>query len=191
LLENQDEVLVTRIDVVAAEVVVQRFEHTRYLSASRVLRIGRESIRAPKLGLTNRVAVITAGSTDRAVAEEAYETLVWMGIGVDWIEDIGVAGPQRLLAAVPRLADCAAIVVAAGMEGALPSVVSGHVNCPVIAVPTSVGYGAALGGITAMLAMLTSCAAGVAVVNIDAGFKAGYMAGMIASRNGGSAPKTS
>lgn len=101
---------------------------------------------------------------------------------VERIEDVGVAGPQRLLAVVPQLQDCDVVVVVAGMEGALPSVVGGHVACPVIAVPTSVGYGASFGGIAALLGMLNSCAANVTVVNIDAGFKAGYVAGLIAKQ---------
>lgn len=183
LLEVQQEVLITRLAAADAESLVGRFDHTRYRPAARTLRIARQPIEDPPLR-TDRgpgtVAVITAGSTDRPAAEEARETLAWMGVPVDWIEDLGVAGPQRLQAAVPRLIDCRAIVVAAGMEGALPSVVAGYVRCPVVALPTSVGYGAALGGLTAMMGMLTSCAAGVAVVNIDAGFKAGYLAGMIA-----------
>lgn len=185
LLDVQREVLVTRLESAAADWLATRFEHTRYRPAARTLRISRQRIvdpcRESSPGIGN-VAVVTAGSTDRPAAEEARETLAWMGVPVDWIEDIGVAGPQRLQRAVPRLTDCAAIVVAAGMEGALPSVVAGYVRCPVIALPTSVGYGAALGGLTAMMGMLTGCAAGVAVVNIDAGFKAGYLAGMIACR---------
>lgn len=185
LLEVQPEVLVTRLPGSDAELLVDRFEHTRYRPAARTLRIGRQPIADPTLPTDRRegtVAVVTAGSTDRPAAEEARETLAWMGVPVDWIEDVGVAGPQRLQAVLPRLLDCSAIVVAAGMEGALPSVVAGYVRCPVVALPTSVGYGAALGGLTAMMGMLTSCAAGVAVVNIDAGFKAGYLAGMIACR---------
>ena len=100
----------------------------------------------------------------------------------DRVVDVGVAGPQRLLRRVHELQACDAIVVVAGMEGALPSVVGGHVACPIVAVPTSVGYGANLGGMAALLAMLNSCAANVTVVNIDAGFKAGYVAGLIATR---------
>lgn len=185
LLEVQREVLVTRLAAEDAEWLLERFDHTRYRPAARTLRIGRQPIEDAPLPPGDRagtVAVITAGSTDRPAAEEARETLAWMGVPVDWIEDLGVAGPQRLQAALPRLTECSAIVVAAGMEGALPSVVAGYVRCPVVALPTSVGYGAALGGLTAMMGMLTSCAAGVAVVNIDAGFKAGYLAGMIACR---------
>lgn len=128
------------------------------------------------------VAVVTAGSTDHPVAAEAIETLDWMGVAVDTIEDIGVAGPQRLLAVVPRLRNASAVVVVAGMEGALPSAVGGHVSCPVIAVPTSVGYGTNFAGLTPLLGMLTSCAANVTVVGIDAGFKGGYVAGLIATQ---------
>jgi NCAIR mutase (PurE)-related protein len=117
------------------------------------------------------------------VAEEARETADWMGCETNLIADIGVAGPQRLLGRVDEIRNSDAIVVVAGMEGALPSVVGGHVDCPIIAVPTSVGYGAAFGGIAPLLGMLNSCAANVTVVNIDAGFKAGYVAGMIARRS--------
>ena len=127
------------------------------------------------------VAVICAGSSDLPIAEEAYETLQWMGIPAELIVDVGVAGPQRLQAHIDLLQQQAAIVVTAGMEGALPSVVGGYVPCPVIAVPTSVGYGTALSGWAALLGMLNSCAANVTVVNIDAGFKGGYIAGLIAT----------
>lgn len=132
--------------------------------------------------LAGRVTVVTAGSADRPVAEEAIETLHWMRCHVDLIDDIGVAGPQRLLSRVPDLRKADALVVAAGMEGALPSVVAGHVSCPIFAVPTSTGYGTSFGGISALLSMLNSCASNVAVVNIDAGFRAAYLAGMVARR---------
>ncbi len=125
---------------------------------------------------------MTAGTSDLPVAEEARETLLWMGVRTTMIFDVGVAGPHRLLEQLPKLVDADAVVVIAGMEGALPSVVGGHVSCPVIAVPTSVGYGASLGGFAALLGMLNSCAANVTVVNIDAGFKGAYVAGLIASR---------
>jgi NCAIR mutase (PurE)-related protein len=105
-----------------------------------------------------------------------------MGCQVDLIVDVGVAGPQRLVAQKHRFEAADAIVVVAGMEGALPSVVGGHVACPVIAVPTSIGYGASFGGIAALLGMLNSCAANVTVVNIDAGFKGGFVAGLIAQK---------
>lgn len=128
------------------------------------------------------VPVLAAGTTDLPVAEEAIETLHWMNIGTRKIMDVGVAGPHRLIERLPELENADAIIVVAGMEGALPSVVAGHVDCPVIAVPTSVGYGANLGGISALLSMLNSCAANISVVNIDAGFKGAYVAGLIASR---------
>ncbi|MBQ6471214.1 MAG: nickel pincer cofactor biosynthesis protein LarB [Victivallales bacterium] len=132
---------------------------------------------------TNRgrgvIGVVTAGSTDVAVAEEAAITAEVMGNRVKRVYDVGVAGIHRLLARKDELATCAALVVVAGMEGALPSVVGGLVPCPVIAVPTSVGYGASLNGITALLGMLCSCAPGVTVVNIDNGFGAGYAAARI------------
>ena len=131
---------------------------------------------------SGRIAVVTAGTSDVPVAAEALETLAWMGVQTDSIDDVGVAGPHRLITHVDRLRVCDAVIVVAGMEGALPSVVGGHVACPVIAVPTSVGYGAAFGGIAALLGMLNSCAANVTVVNIDAGFKAAYVAGLIAKR---------
>ena len=137
---------------------------------------------ARRSGPTGLVAIVTAGTSDIDVAEEVRETAEWMGARTDLIVDIGVAGPQRLQAQLHRLTIADVVVVVAGMEGALPSVVGGHVACPVIAVPTSVGYGASFGGIAALLGMLNSCAANVSVVNIDAGFKAGYIAGMIAVR---------
>lgn len=126
--------------------------------------------------------VVTAGSSDQPVAEEAIETLRWMRVECELLPDAGVAGPHRLQKHLPRLKAAAAIVCVAGMEAALPSVVAGYVSCPVIGVPTSVGYGASLNGITALLSMLTCCASNVVTVNIDAGFKGGYVAGMIASR---------
>ena len=131
------------------------------------------------------VAVITAGTSDLPVAEEARETLAWMGVRATMVHDVGVAGPHRLPERLAEFAEADAIVVVAGMEGALPSVVGGYVPCPVFAVPTSVGYGASLGGLSALLSMLNSCASNVAVVNIDAGFKAGYLAGLVATRRRG------
>lgn len=168
----------TRATPEHAAAVQNRFPTAEYHAIARTIRVsvGNQS---PAHG---KVAVVTAGTADRPVAEEALETLRWMGCAVVRIEDVGVAGPQRLLAVVPQLQDCDVVVVVAGMEGALPSVVGGHVSCPVVAVPTSVGYGASFGGIAALLSMLNSCAANVTVVNIDAGFKAGYVAGLIASQ---------
>jgi len=125
------------------------------------------------------VAVLTGGTADIPVAEEAAGTAEWMGCAVDRIYDVGVAGIDRLLAHRDRIREASVVIAVAGMEGALASVAGGLVRRPVVAVPTSVGYGANLHGVTTMLAMLTSCAAGVAVVNIDNGFGAAYHAAMI------------
>jgi pyridinium-3,5-biscarboxylic acid mononucleotide synthase len=197
LLEEKQPVLATRVDVDKATELLQQFPTGWYNAAARTFRIdvgpsgpmgpGVGDDTAPaKQGLARRagptglVCVVTAGTSDIAVAEEVRETADWMGAGTDLIVDVGVAGPQRLLAKLDRITKADAVVVVAGMEAALASVVGGHVACPVIAVPTSIGYGASLGGIAALLGMLNACAANVCVVNIDAGFKAGYLAGMIA-----------
>jgi NCAIR mutase (PurE)-related protein len=133
--------------------------------------------------------VITAGTSDLPVAEEAASVATAMGLTVERLTDVGVAGIHRLLAAGEALRGADVIIVAAGMEGALPSVVGGLVGVPVIAVPTSVGYGASFGGVAALLAMLNSCAAGVTVVNIDNGFGAAMAAlRLLASRAGGPTP---
>jgi len=131
----------------------------------------------PKLDGT--VAVVCAGTADLPVAEEAAVTLEFFGNRVERFYDVGVAGIHRLLAVRDAMEACNAIIVAAGMEGALPSVVAGLVSKPVIAVPTSVGYGASLGGLAALLGMLNSCGSGVTVVNIDNGFGAAYAAATI------------
>ena len=133
----------------------------------------------PALPLDGRVAVVSAGTSDLPVAEEAALTAEFHGATVDRVHDVGVAGLHRLLAQGPTLRDAHVVIVVAGMEGALPSVVGGLVDAPVIAVPTSVGYGASFQGLAALLAMLNSCASGVAVVNIDNGFGAGYLASTI------------
>ncbi len=175
--------LVTRIADEAAASLGDRFGFCDHNRVARTLRVSGQSLSTTPVGADSKahhVAVITAGSTDGPVAEEAAETLAWMGVGVDRFNDIGVAGPGRLIAAVPKLRTASAVVVVAGMEGALPSVVAGHLAVPIFAVPTSVGYGASLGGLTALMGMLSACAANVAVVNIDAGFKGGYLAGMVA-----------
>jgi NCAIR mutase (PurE)-related protein len=128
------------------------------------------------------IAVVCAGTSDLPVAEESALTAELFGVAVERITDVGVAGLQRLLAYLPQLRNADAVVVCAGMEGALPSVIAGLVAAPVLAVPTSVGYGANFGGVTALLGMLNSCSPNVAVVNIDNGFGAGYLACMIARR---------
>lgn len=129
-----------------------------------------------------RVSVITAGTSDLPVAQEAVVTAQALGCTVHLLADVGVAGIHRLLRQREKYADADAIVVVAGMDGALPSVVGGLVDCPVVAVPTSVGYGASFQGVSALLTMLNACAANVVVVNIDNGFKGGYVAALIARR---------
>ena len=171
------QVLATRVSSAQATTALARFTDLQHNSVAATLR----SPDAEPL-VVSRVAVVSAGASDRPVAEEAMETLRWMRVPCELITDIGVAGPQRLIANLPSLRTCAAVVVVAGMEGALPSAVGGHLACPVVAVPTSIGYGASFGGVAALLGMLNSCAANVTVVNIDAGFKGGYISGLIATR---------
>jgi NCAIR mutase (PurE)-related protein len=179
LIARDVDVLVTRLETAQAEPLAASFPDGVWHARARTFRRMVDAKR-PTIG---RIAVITAGTSDLPVADEASETARWMGVEVIEVTDVGVAGPHRLPRRLPEIAGCAAVVVAAGMEGALPSVVGGFVDCPVIGVPTSVGYGANFGGVSALLSMLNSCAANVAVVNIDAGFKAGYMAAMIARRS--------
>jgi pyridinium-3,5-biscarboxylic acid mononucleotide synthase len=183
LLAGQREVLVTRLGVDQFRQLVNQFPHCRYDALGRTLRISNLPI-APVGPLPSpaplAITVVTAGSTDLPVAREALETLRWMSVDARLICDVGVAGPYRLLAHLKHLRECAAVVVVAGMEGALASVVGGLLPCPIIAVPTSIGYGANFEGITTLLSMISSCAAGVTAVNIDAGFKGGYVAGLIA-----------
>jgi NCAIR mutase (PurE)-related protein len=183
LLGRGQRVLATRIDAAKAVALQELLPTARYNPAARTLRVDpvADANGEPE-ERHGRVAVITAGTSDLPVAEEARETLDWMGVEVQLIQDVGVAGPHRLPARVAEFVSSDAVVVVAGMEGALPSVVGGYLPCPVFAVPTSVGYGANLGGLAALLSMLNSCAANVAVVNIDAGFKAGYLAGLVATR---------
>lgn len=182
ILDKGLEVLATRVSPEQGEQLLQRFPQGRYNAVGRVFRVGPDRPGGRLPGPQGRVVVVTAGTTDLPVAEEARETALWTGAEVVLIQDVGVAGPHRLLAHLETLRSADCIVVVAGMEGALPSVVGGHVACPVIGVPTSVGYGASFGGVAALLGMLNSCASNVVVVNIDAGFKAGYVAGLIAQR---------
>lgn len=167
--------LATRVDGQQVAAVREQFPEVVFNETARTLRISQDGVKPRGL-----VAVVSAGTSDLPVAEEAVETIRWMNCNADLIVDVGVAGPQRLLARVEDLRKADAVVVVAGMEGALPSAVAGHVSTPVFAVPTSVGYGANFGGVAALLSMLNSCASNVAVVNIDAGFKAAYLAGMVA-----------
>lgn len=176
LQEHGQDCLATRVSPDQARDLIEIYPAARYNPTARTIGL------YPTDGepVRGHVAVITAGTGDLPVAEEALETLRWMRCSADLIVDVGVAGPQRLPAQRERFVNADAVVVVAGMEGALPSVVGGYVACPVIAVPTSIGYGASFNGIAALLGMLNSCAANVTVVNIDAGFKGGFVAGLIA-----------
>ena len=174
----------TRIDTEKGEFLQQQFSASRY--AFRYNPVARTFRLFPVEPMESqphgKIAIVSAGTSDAPVAEEARETALWTGAEVLFIQDVGVAGPHRLQAKLPQIQDADVVVVVAGFEGALPSVVGGYVSCPVIAVPTSVGYGTSFGGLTALLGMLNSCASNVTVVNIDAGFKGGYVAGLIAKR---------
>jgi NCAIR mutase (PurE)-related protein len=169
-------VLITRLDEKKAKVIRRVFRKSQYYSQSRVLSLLNHPVELIGKGT---ILVVTAGTTDIPVAEEGVITAQLMGNQVETLYDVGVAGIHRLLSERERLEKARVIIVVAGMEGALPSVVGGLVERPVIAVPTSIGYGTSFGGVTALLAMLNSCASGVAVVNIDNGFGAGCMASLI------------
>jgi NCAIR mutase (PurE)-related protein len=188
LLAEGEPVLITRVAVEKGTELTATFPQGRYNAVARTFVAGtlRVPLRADGTrsvpATCGRVAIVAAGTSDMPVAEEVRETIEWMGVSCELIVDVGVAGPHRLQEALPKIVGSDAVVVVAGMEAALASVVGGHVDCPVIAVPTSVGYGASFGGVAALLGMLNSCAANVSVVNIDAGFKGGYIAGLIARR---------
>jgi NCAIR mutase (PurE)-related protein len=175
LLAHEDRVLVTRIKQEHARLLRKHIKRAAYHEMARCVTIERKP--APKHSGT--IAVVCAGTSDLPVAEEAAVTAEIMGNDVVRLSDVGVAGLHRLLGRLDIIQSANVIVVAAGMEGALPSVVAGLVSKPVIAVPTSVGYGASFGGLAALLGMLNSCGSGVTVVNIDNGFGAGYAASQI------------
>lgn len=169
------DVMATRADRAAFEAVEALVPEAEYHEVARIVTLGQGA--AQKIG--GRIAVLCAGTSDLPVAEEAAVTAEAMGVTVDRVFDVGVAGLHRVLAQREVLAQAKAVIVCAGMEGALPSVVGGLVGAPVIAVPTSIGYGAAFGGVAALLGMLNSCSPNVSVVNIDNGFGAAYVATMI------------
>lgn len=182
LIDSGQDVLVTRLERAAFDDVVARVPELTYNAAARTASY---QLEPRKLSDERRVAVVTAGTSDVPVAEEAIETLRMAGIGCRRFFDVGVAGLHRLLAVLADLNEAEALIVIAGMEGALPSVVGGLVAAPVVAVPTSVGYGTALAGFAALLGMLTSCASGVTVVNIDNGFGAAMAVGRLLRRRAG------
>ena len=162
-------VLITRIPADFAEALLRDYPSAIFDQTARIFFLKPEK----EVMLKGLAVIVTAGTTDLPVALEAKYTLEACGCGIELVADAGVAGIHRLLTQLPSLKKADALIVVAGMEGALPSVVGGLVSCPVIAVPTSVGYGTALGGLTAMFAMMNSCANGVTVTNIDNGFGAG------------------
>ena len=171
-----EDVLITRVQAEKYAALEGRLgDDARYHATARVVTC-KTSRRDPA---ATTVAVVTAGTSDAPVAEEAAVTCEFYDTPVTRISDVGVAGLHRLLARLPALREAKVLIVVAGMEGALPSVVGGLVDKPVIAVPTSVGYGASFGGVAALLGMLNSCASGVCVVNIDNGFGAGFLASQI------------
>lgn len=173
-LLHHGSVLVTRLDEDRGSSLLETFEDLQYNPSSRILA-------TPPVPPTHPVvAVVCAGTSDLPVAEEAAETLEHFGHEVDRITDVGVAGIHRLFGVLDRLKRARAVIVVAGMEGALPSVVAGLVSRPVVAVPTSVGYGASFGGVAALLGMLNACSGGIGVVNIDNGFGAATLAHRIA-----------
>ncbi len=174
ILKKSDKLLATRASEECFKHVQQYIQGLEYYPASRIITT-KETLQE---GETNEktICVVCAGTSDIPVAEEAYLTATAMGMGVRKVYDVGIAGIHRLLSRLEELQKSKVIIVAAGMEGALASAVGGLVDIPVIAVPTSIGYGASFGGLAALLAMLNSCAPGVTVVNIDNGFGAGYAA---------------
>lgn len=175
LLDRSQNVLVTRAEREAAAAFLEAFPEAEYFPLSKTLRIWRDRSLLGK----GKIAVVCAGTSDLFVAEEARITAEVMGNEVIAITDVGVAGIHRLMSSREQLTEARVIVVCAGMEGALPSAVGGMVSVPVIAVPTSIGYGASFGGLAALLGMLNSCASNVTVVNIDNGFGAAYVASLI------------
>jgi len=175
LIKNKQDILLTKLDKPVFTHLKKLFPGLKYNSLAK---LGYLTFK-PKKIREGKVAVICAGTSDVAIAEEAALTLEVMGNRVTRLYDVGVAGVHRLMHNIDVLKEAKVIIVVAGMEGALASLVSGLVSCPVIAVPTSCGYGASFGGLSALLTMLNSCSPGVTVVNIDNGFGAGYFASLI------------
>jgi NCAIR mutase (PurE)-related protein len=171
--------LATRVNVEQSAHLARLFPEAQQDRVGRTFWLPAELAERPPRGC---VIVLTAGTSDLPVAQEAAVTARALGCDVKVLADVGVAGIHRLLRHREQFTGADAMVVVAGMDGALPSVVGGLVDCPVVAVPTSIGYGAAFGGLAPLLTMLNSCSAGVVVVNIDSGFKGGYVAGLIARR---------
>jgi len=176
MIPQESMILVTRVDAEKAAKIMPTFTDAVYDPEARMILLGKPK---PSSSTKGGILVVSAGTSDIPVAKEAHLTAQAMGNRVEAIYDVGVAGIHRLFAHQDLIEKASVLIVVAGMEGALPSVVAGMVCRPVIAVPTSIGYGASLGGLTALFAMLNSCSSNVAVVNIDNGFGAGYMAAII------------
>lgn len=174
IFETHGCLFVTRLNDQQTEFLKSEYPQGEYNAISKTFRLGRSAT------FNNKVAIISAGTSDMQIAEEARETAYFVGAETVTIYDCGVAGIHRLFNRLDSIRGVKAIVVVAGMEGALPSVVGGLVNVPILAVPTSIGYGASFHGLAALLGMLNSCANGISVVNIDNGFGAGYNAALIA-----------
>lgn len=177
MLAHGNNVLATRLDAEKAVPILKHFPEAKYSTLAELLSITPH----PRPLSESFIAIVSAGTSDQKIVEEAALTAEFLGSRVERIQDCGVAGIQRLLNALPLIRQARVIIAIAGMEGALPSVLAGLVKTPVIAVPTSIGYGTNLEGITTLLAMMTSCANGVSVVNIDNGFGAAYNAHLINS----------
>lgn len=174
--EKGSNILGTRCRKETYEKIKSLYPHCEYEDLSRILKIQNKPIENIGKG---KIVVVTGGTSDIPVADEAYHTATFLGNDIERVYDVGVAGIHRLLNKINIIRDARVLIVVAGMEGALPSVVGGLVDVPVIAVPTSVGYGANFNGLSALLTMLNSCASGISVVNIDNGFGAGYLAATI------------
>ncbi len=174
--EKGDNILITKLSSYKAEFIKKRYPEAKYYKKAMILTITKRPIEIIAKGL---ILVISAGTSDIPIAEEAFITAKFLGNRVDKIYDVGIAGLHRILAHVDKIREASVLIVVAGMEGALPSVIAGLVEKPIIAVPTSVGYGASFSGIASLLSMLNSCAPGVTVVNIDNGFGAAYAASII------------
>lgn len=175
MLEKNSHILATRANAELFEVIKELCSEAVYHSTAKAITIKNKEIKHPE----TYIAVVTAGTSDLPVAEEASVTAEFFGNRVIKLIDVGVAGVHRLFHNLDVIKNARVIIVVAGMEGALPSVIGGLVDKPVIAVPTSVGYGASFNGLSALLTMLNSCASGICVVNIDNGYGAGYIASMI------------
>ena len=180
MIKKDSNILGTRCRKETYEKIKPIYPNAEYDQLSKILKIQNHPMENIGKG---KIVVVTGGTSDIPVADEAYHTALFLGNTVERVYDVGVAGIHRLLSKKHIIDSARVIIVVAGMEGALPSVVGGLVDVPVIAVPTSVGYGANFGGLSALLTMLNSCASGISVVNIDNGFGAGYLASMINKLN--------